>query len=237
MKYVIFGDSFADKNFPKTTHDSHLRWFNSLDYPSETYGWIGSSIWYSIDKFFNYINSSSYDVSDRIIFITTYWGRAIRYTDNKFISDQYRIRYPVTDNPKTDWEKYHATNKLAHNYITENVITKSMVSNVIDMLKAYLKSLPNKTLLLPAYQLNNNEFNLLEVSRREFANPDEMEQVLASVTELRPNHLTYENHKILANMIVKYFKTQDTAVFSIDKFYKPNLSKETLLEQYSLNNK
>lgn len=230
MKYVIFGDSFADKNFPI---GDHLRWFNLLDYPADTYGWIGSSIWYSIDKFFNYVKSDSYSISDRIIFITTHWGRAIRYTDNNFVSDQYRIRYPVADNPKTDWEKYHAMHELAHNYITENVITKSMVSNIMDMLKAYLKNLPNETLLLPAYKLDKDEFNLLEVSRREFANPDEMDKVLASINELRPNHLTYENHKILASMIIQYFETQDRKVFDVDKFCKPNLSKETLLEQYN----
>lgn len=231
MKYIIFGDSFADKNFPK---GEYSRWFNLLDYPADTYGWIGSGLWYSIDKFFNYVNSNSYSESDRIVFITTHWARAIRYTNNNFISNQYRIRYPASDNPKTDWEKYHAEHKLAHEYITENVITKSMILQTIEMLKAYLHTLPNESLLLPAYQLGNDEFNLLEVSRREFAKPEEMEQVLAITTELRPNHMTYENHKILADMIIQYFKTKNKAVFDIDKFSKPNLSKETLLEKYNL---
>ena len=109
-----------------------------------------------------------------------------------------------------------------------------MISQTIEMLKAYLHNLPNESLLLPAYPLNKDEFNLLKVSRREFEKPEEMEQVLASITELRPNHMTYENHKILADMIIQYFKTKNKSVFDINKFSKPNLSKETLIKQYNL---
>lgn len=234
MKYVIFGDSFADKKFPE---GDHVRWFNLLDKKSHVYGHMGSGIWHSIDSLFNYINSEMYDPTHRIIFISTFWKRAIRYTDNKFIKDQYRMRYPTVAEPSEEWEKYHAENEIAHKYICDNVLTVEMFSNTIKMLRAYLNQLPNDTLLLPAYDTfeTTEHFKLHDVSLLDFSSDFVvMNKILSELSELRPNHISYENHHILADMIIKYFETEDFSVFNINKFKKNNLTRKTMLELYGI---
>lgn len=240
MRYVIFGDSFADKNFPN--NDSlENRWSNLLDYPSKSYALLGSSIWYSIDKFFNYIKSSNYNETDRIIFLCTHWSRAIKYTDNKFPQDHWRLSTPVVKNPKTEFEKYQYKNKDAFEYISNNVITNSMITNVVSMLELYLNNLKNDTLFLPCFTLDEeellgsertNNFSLAEVSRREFKSTQEMRKTFNNTTDLRANHLNFENHKILANLIVEFFKTFDKSIFNIESFNQTNLTQKEYMEIY-----
>lgn len=240
MRYVIFGDSFADKNFPNNDALEN-RWSNLLDYPSKSYAVLGSSIWYSIDKFFKYQNSDDYSETDRIVFLCTHWSRAIRYTDNSFAKDHWRIATPPVRKPKTEFEKYQYKNKDAFKYIINNVITQSMLTNVVSMLESYLKNIKNDTLFLPCYTLDEeellgstrtNNFSLAEVSRREFTSTQEMRKTFKITTDLRANHLTFQNHQTLANLIVEYFKTFDISIFNIDKFYQPGLTQEKYMEIY-----
>jgi hypothetical protein len=240
MRYVIFGDSFADNNFPNNEY-LEKRWSNLLDHPSKSYALLGSSIWYSIDEFFNYLKSDEYNKTDRIVFLYTHWSRAIRYTDNKFAKDHWRITTPSVNKPKTEFEKYQYKNKDVFKYIINNVITNDMVTNIVSMLESYLNNITNDTLLLPCYTLDEDEllgstrtsyFSLAEVSRREFKNEKEMNKTFKNTTDLRANHLTFENHKILANHIIEYFKTFDNSIFKIENFDQPSLTQKNYMEIY-----
>lgn len=146
----IFGDSFSQDWNDETT------WHNFVGEEYCSYAVQGTSIWFSIDKLFHWIHSDEYSEDDKIVFVITAPYRAIRYTDDRFPHFHVSICQPDAGSDD-GWHKYATKNHNAHEYMLSNILTLDLFMNQEEMLRALLHGLPNKSLVIPAFDILYDE--------------------------------------------------------------------------------
>lgn len=228
-KIVIFGDSYAysenksfkDKNFEN--HFNNKSWFGHLHHKTKkqiwNYGCGGTSLLYSKQQLFAYLNSEYYDENDYIIFITTSYTRIPSFPNDVTYKPNYQasiLGFLDNSAPKTH-ESYDVFNKNKKVFEwLSYTLSKEDFINELRLLQAFLDSLPNKTLLLPAFNypeadkfLDIKKFCLCDVSENEAIHDTLLltkEHPRIMGVDPRKQHMSDTNNGILANMIDNYFK-------------------------------
>lgn len=241
-KIVIFGDSFAssdgDFDFKENEIEHNNKsWYGVLHHRTQkqiwNYGNGGTSLQYSKQQLFSYLNSEYYNEDDYIIFITTSFTRVPTFPIG---DDRYKPRWQsqllsfVTDgldDRDTDSYNLFKRHKKELEWLSYTLSKEDFV-NELRMLQVFLNSLPNKTLLIPAFKyheadkfLNIKKFCLHEVSEREPINEslylnDVHPRILGN--DPRKQHLSDRNNEILAVKIDNYFKNGNIKTFSMEGF-------------------
>ena len=228
-KIVIFGDSYAysenksfkDKNVEK--HFNNKSWFGHLHHKTKkqiwNYGCGGTSLLYSKQQLFGYLNSEDYDENDYIIFVTTSHTRIPSFPNDIIYKPNYQasiLGFLNNSIPKTH-ESYDVFNKNKKVFEwLSYTLSKEDFINELRLLQAFLGSLPNKTLLLPAFEYKDAN-NFLDVKNFVLSNVSEKENIHDTLfttkthprrmgIDPRKQHMSDKNNEILANMIDNYFK-------------------------------
>lgn len=252
-KIVIFGDSFAssdgDFNFKENEIEHNNKsWYGVLHHRTQKQIWNhgngGTSLQYSKQQLFSYLNSKYYKEDDYIIFVTTSYTRVPvfpigdpKYKPNfqaqilTFLTDDKEAMTKQKEGALADgnMDSYH----LFRRYKKElewisSTLSKEDFMNELRMLQVFLNSLPNKTLLLPAFNypeidrfLDIKEFCLVDVSEREPLNESlylNKEHPRIMGVDPRKQHMSDRNNEVLGIMIDNYFKSEDVNVFSLEEF-------------------
>ena len=222
QRVVFFGDSFVesyhdDKNWTRIVSDS-------FDPPRQhiNYGIGGSSLLFSINNFFNYIEND-YNENDYIIFITTSYYRLPKVHSNvdpRFSSMLLNwIEYQFFNKPGnyTQDRLYTPTNEYYSSYAQVVNYASTVLCNAEDhrhqlkLMQNYLKHLPNKTLFLNAFPIpkfeaeDEFEFTLMDIA------------VLTDFKEI-VNHMSQEHNEILAKQVMRYFDSNNIFVFNVNEY-------------------
>ena len=250
-KIVIFGDSYAyshgyPRAFPnKETEDNfnNRSWYGHLHHRTKkeiwNWGYGGTSLLYSKQNLFNYLDGEYYDENDDIIFVSTSYTRLPMFPNELKIEPNYQAQV-VTHmmngaSPshhkhllKTDksYNLYYSNKKAFEWY--SYTLTKEDFINELRMLQVFLNSLPNKTLLLPAFNypeadkfLDIKKFCLCEVSENEEIHETlffNKEHPRTMGIDPRSQHMSEKNNKTLSMKIENYFRNKDINVFSMEGF-------------------
>ena len=252
-KIVIFGDSFASSDGDFEVKENEIEfnnnsWYGVLHHRTQkqiwNYGHGGTSLQYSKQQLFNYLNREDYNENDCIVFITSSYNRVPIFPigDPKYKPNfQAQILSFLTDGKEVmskqrkgiladgNMESYHLFRK--HKKEIEwlsATLSKEDFVNELRMLQVFLNSLPNKTLLIPAFNypeadrfLDIKEFCLLDVSEREPINETlylNKEHPRIMGIDPRKQHMSDRNNEILGIMIDNYFKNEDVNIFSLEGF-------------------
>jgi len=225
-KIVIFGDSYA-KPHEGSEEDLNKNWYSILSYRTKRqvvlYSQAGTSLLYSKQELFNYLNSELYNENDWIIFITTSFTRIpfVHIEDGwKYHQQSQILSYILKENLRD--EDYHIIKKNENTlkWLSRGISQEDFI-NDMRIMSTFLKSLPNKTLLIPGFYyqgiekfLDIKDFYLNGVSQYENIH----EHILSLNRDMRYNHMSDGNNKVLATKITNYFKNGDTNVFSMEGF-------------------
>lgn len=250
-KITIFGDSFAHsgdtfEDKEKETEYNNKSWYGVLHRSTQRQIWNwgngGTSLQYSKQNLFSYLNSEDYNEADCIVFITTSFNRVPTFpigddrykphmqaqlltflTDNKGTSAK-RGALGDGDTKSYDLFKQHKKQIEWLSY----TLSKEDYINELRMLQVFLNSLPNKTLLIPAFNypeadkfLDIKNFCLMDVSEREPLNESlylNKEHPRIMGVDPRKQHMSDENNEIFAVKIANYFKNGDIKTFSLEGF-------------------
>jgi len=250
-KIAIFGDSFAHsggtfKNKQAENHFNNKSWYGVLHHRTQkqiwNYGDGGTSLQYSKQNLFSYLNSEDYNEDDCIVFITTSYNRVPIFPigDDRYEPHmQAQLLTFLTDN-KVTWAKRGALgdgdtksydlfkrHKKEFEWLSYT-LSKEDYINELRMLQVFLNSLPNKTLLIPAFNypeadkfLDIKNFCLMDVSEREPINEslylNDVHPRIMGV-DPRKQHMSDRNNEVLAVKIANYFKNGDIKTFSMEGF-------------------
>ena len=252
-KIVIFGDSYAYSHggagaFPtKEIEDDYNNksWYGCIHHHTKkeiwNWGYGGTSLLYSKQNLFNYIDSDNYNENDDIIFISTSYSRLPMFPNELKVEPSFQAQIfsymglnpPVSPSYhkhllKTDpaYKLYHSNKKELEWY--SYTLTKEDFINELRVLQVFLNSLPNKTLLLPAFNypeadkfLDIKKFCLCDVSINEKIHETlytNKKHPLRMGIDPRMQHMSERNNKTLSRKIENYFKNGDVNVFSMKGF-------------------
>jgi len=208
-RIMFFGDSFVEVG---AEHNWTRELCKIYDRQSWNYGRGGSSLLFSINNFFRYIEND-YKPTDIIVFVTTSHTRfpKVHSTVDPGISAAF-MNHVIKNWPDQREDIYYYEWQpdliawLASVYCNQEDFRHQCI-----MIDNYLKHLPNKTVLLPAFGLKDwvkqgKDFCLFDV---------------AELTEYKGpiNHMTEIQNITLANQVHEYFKTDDYSKFNL-KAYK-----------------
>lgn len=206
-RIIFFGDSFVNVG-------AELNWTRKLskiyNRQSWNYGRGGSSLLFSINNFFRYIEND-YREDDYIVFVTTSHTRFPKVHPNvdPGISAAF-MNYVIKKWPTVrediyyyDWQPDLIT-WLAMVYCNQEDFRHQCM-----MIDNYLKHLPNKTVLLPAFHIQN------WTKSKTFCLYD-----IAELTNYKGpiNHMTEIQNMTLANQINNYWQNDDYSVFDIKEY-------------------
>jgi len=250
-KIVVFGDSFAHsggmfKNKQAENRFNNKSWYGHLHHRTQkqiwNYGDGGTSLQYSKQNLFSYLNSEDYNEDDCIVFVTTSYTRVPVFPigDDRYKpSMQAQLLTFLTDNNGTlakrgalgdgDMKSYDLFKQYKKQIEwLSYTLSKEDFINELRMLQVFLNSLPNKTLLLPAFNypevdrfLDIKKFCLLDVSEREPLNESlylNKEHPRIMGEDPRKQHMSDRNNEVLAVKIANYFKNGDIKTFSMEGF-------------------
>lgn len=206
-RILFFGDSFVNVG-------AELNWTRKLckiyNRQSWNYGRGGSSLLFSINNFFRYIEND-YREDDYIVFVTTSHTRfpKVHSKVDPGISAAL-MNYVMKFWPNArediyyyDWQS-HLVKWLAMVYCNQEDFRHQCM-----MIDNYLKHLPNKTVLLPAFHVQNwaksKTFCLYDIA--------ELTNYKAPI-----NHMTELQNMTLANQINNYWQNDDYSVFDIKEY-------------------
>lgn len=219
MKIGVFGDSYCDKLY--TADDTDRIWYRflktNLDCELDCYGEGGSSILFSarlIEK-----HARDYDL---VIWCLTTPGR-FSFPTNSNHNRSYHVTTAwdavITDD--LDLIKKHQTCvdylKYIFDWNTENFVGRSIVN--------YIQTQFSNIMIIPCFPAPlSAEFNLYKVCEQEanhYFPGLELHEIYKDYRDVRPGHITIDNHKILAELIQKDLKP---GVFQTDyaNFVKPS---------------
>ena len=231
-KIAIFGDSYAyseNKPFKDKSVQNHFNnksWFGHLHHKTKKQIWNwgcgGTSLLYSKQNLFGYLNSEDYDKDDYIIFIATSHYRVPTFPNDSKYKAHWQASilgfFEKRISEKEESYKIFIENKKVIEWLAYTLFTEDFI-NELRMLQVFLNSLPNKTLLLPGFNYNDankfldvKEFCLCDVSTKEkkyktpFTNITNKEYPYQMSFDNRKQHMSDTNNEILANMIDNYFK-------------------------------
>jgi hypothetical protein len=249
-KLVIFGDSFATKgrflDKDKIAVDYPV-WYelmsNKLQQKVLPFGLRGSSIDYSIEMLYKYINSNLYSQSDTIIFVSTSIYRnpiiyrevplEIAYQWIEFLEGSI---FQNKENKRLHhYEKYREFYKTLFRFFNSDTAHQKKVHVAL-----LLKSLPNRTIILSAFQdvdtalktdrrhlLNDNPKSLVINASLHDISTEEYEKGVIFPTfyrffneDPRHAHLSKSNNIVLADQLCQCLQNTSNKYFDRTKFKK-----------------
>jgi hypothetical protein len=228
MHIGIFGDSFADYNNPFTFVKENESWIQQLATMTEStfecFGYSGTSVWYSFEKF-----KKNYKKFSHIVFCQTFQHR-IHHLPNEFegyhhMKDplQYSFMESKTKNRmKSIIESYYT------NFFNED-LDLFLAQSIFNEVNLICKQNNIKLVtLLPFEDLRYQSNYSIDVSKREgscllglqHVSVDEV-LVASSPNKLTSGdnrfcHLSKENNEILANIIKNEFESNQKRIFKFD---------------------
>ncbi len=251
MQLIIFGDSFAQ--------DEHRQWqwFKQLASDLKVnnlinYAKAGSSLEYSYNKLFNYLEySNDYNESDIIIFLATSGVRSPIVHDEyepawaSYVHHMAKSRMPKMEESERKLNEHYESHQQYYRTLVKYNNNNSNKSKHF-VIASTLHNLPNKVLYLlcidKLYDLKTfNTFftrqnmiipriNLINVSKNEI----EDSEFFPYPWDYRMNHITKENHKILAfqayNTITSGKDCFDLTAYKQKILNKKNLHKSFIRE-------
>lgn len=248
-KLLVYGDSFAG---PANRYDSEAySWVdilaNNLGIPYHNKAVAGSSLQYTISSFIRDHLAEKISEDDIIVFTFTDPNRLHLERQNKFPKTATRYTVESSENKKDYWYqinknylKWYFLNKdaeldyinassyihLLYGYAKNNPKTKIVV----------LKSFPDKYYIPIVQDIPNFIFpdiDLKTASDMEFNNITYEDWQKPFGTDIRSNHFSNPNLKILANSIIEALAYGDSTKISYNNFLKEILdSTITTKSQY-----
>lgn len=195
-RIMFFGDSFVEISNDDNYHDDN-NWTRELSKIFNRQHWnfgrSGSSLLFSINQFFKYIEND-YREDDYIVFVTTSHTRFPRVHPNadpgvgaammRHVVDQWYLKSAEQQQPYFQWQP----DLIA--WLSQVYCNQEDFRHQCLMIDSYLKQLPNKTLLIPAFGVKdwvcpNKNFTLWKVAH------------LTGYTS-PINHMTEKHNMILA---------------------------------------
>ena len=230
MNITIFGDSFGDD---KTDYfvQSETSWIDVLrenghNVTNHCHG--GSSLYYSYNKYLNFLKTLDYKVCDSVIFVITGPGREEVNIGNttfyatcleqlEFIKTHYaktEENKKIIDGIKIYWAFCKDTNKdeIFHKFMVEDIKQREKIfyieTNVSDDNNSLVKiSMKELSLLNPSIQNSNDERLFMQL-----------------YSDRRKCHLTSVNNRMLGNKILQAINAkQKTVNLNINDIVKPDL--------------
>ena len=236
MRLIIFGDSYAEP------FDADWVWTNQLpQFDTVINNAVGgSSIEYSMNKFYDYYEND-YQKTDKIIFTLTDSCRA------PIVHKDYNPNYSAyvnvlevkqttgRDDKGTDIYDDHYKNHFEYYktvlQYTDPIINYYKYFSVLSM----LNNLDNDVIVLPCFEKFNSKIELkeniiliklplIEICKAEVADRDTDVSWIFPNLDFRPNHMLPDNHKIFAETITKCFETK-LDEFKLHNFKQDQISK------------
>ena len=207
----VFGDSFVEYHYKL-----YPTWFS--DY--ETYGFGGSDIWYSYNKFME--NHERYD---RIIFALTNPYRVSKLDEE---DGWYFYCNPQSCRHKAD---LHPTFPIMEQYLTHvATIQDGRDEMFCDLLQKEIQRIRPDTLFVKCFHNSPGPdvTDLHSISRVESGRTKLMDWVdnTENLVDIRMAHLTEESHNIIRDDVVEALNRKDTWLdLDIEKFQDLNIDK------------
>lgn len=221
MRLIVFGDSFSEPHEHDWIWTKQLSQFDSVI--NHAIG--GSSIEYSINKFYEYFEND-YKATDKIIFTLTdrnraplvhkeynpQWASYINTLDLKQTTGRNDKGIDITEDHYEDYLEYYKT-VLRYTDPKTNYYKYFIILSM-------LNNLDNDVIVLPCFEtfhsnlkLKDNviltKLPLIDISKAEVVIDDnnDVSWIFPNL-DFRPNHMLPDNHKIFADTITKCFATK-----------------------------
>lgn len=217
-RLLVFGDSFLETYREKDMIDGQVPWVDilakSMSCNLVSYAVSGSSLNYSVQNFFHYMEND-YRHSDFILFSSTCSQRAPFLLDD----NQHGIHFALShwylknkDLPINQYNEYNKDSKFWNTYV-ERAMYYDDYKNLYKLIFNYIEYLNNRSLFLHSfYEKDNfNPFALRQISTKE--NMKNFDNV---------NHMSEYNKIILAKQSVNYFSDLKYSNFNIDEYESYN---------------
>ena len=236
MRLIIFGDSYAEPFGADWVWTNQLTQFDTVI--NNALG--GSSIEYSISKFYEYFEND-YQKTDKIIFTLTDSCRA------SIVHEDYDPNYSayvnVLDVKQTTGRDDKGTNINGDHYKDHLEYYKTVLryTNPITnyykyfMVLSMLNNLDNDVIVLPCFEKFNSKIKLkeniiliqlplIEICKAEVTDRHHDVSWIFPNLDFRPNHMLPDNHNIFANTIKKCFEDKKDH-FNLQDFKQNIISK------------
>lgn len=205
MRIIAFGDSFArlNKNGSKEDWIHYLGKLLNVD-DVISYGYQGTSLQWSIEKFYEYY-TTDYRPDDYIIFLASHSSRLYYLypgaTDSwHSCHDEILSRTYTADDKEKHFEKHID----GYRFLTDHIMNDDRAKCQYFLIKQTLQSLPNKHILIdcfPDIYNPNGSFNLYDISYNEFKD----QSISKMISDKRVCHFSRENHITMADKVFYYF--------------------------------
>lgn len=212
-RIIFFGDSFVE---PK---NNMYNWTRLLSHKLErqhiNYGRSGSSLHFSTNCFFRYIEND-YREDDYIVFVSTSYTRfpkvhsqtdpGIAAAMMDYLIDQQKfIKLGEASEAKTYFDRY----RQVVQYMSTVFCNQEDFRHQLMLITSYLNNMKNTTVYIPgfhvAYFVSEEEFNLVNVAEK-------------NGWKGLINHLTEKQNQTLFEQVFKYIKTNDKSVFNLEAY-------------------
>lgn len=213
-RLIIFGDSFASLGTDKDTWQWILSEYMSC---SETisYGKGGSSLTFSLDKFWEYY-SNDYDKDDCIVFFAT---QSLRLWYLHSEAKHWWASSHLDAKKGTEEYNHFKEYNKEYDFISTHIMSAERSRMMYFLIKNTLENLPNKTILVqcfPDVYEPEGSFNLFDPSVAEINTTDKNLLFKFHSNDYRLNHFSIENHSVLAKKLYEnmvYNKPMDCTDF------------------------
>lgn len=211
-RIIFFGDSFVE---PKEYYNWTRSLSDKLERQHINYGRGGSSLHFSINCFFKYIETD-YREDDYIVFVSTSYTRFPKvhpHTDPgiaaamlNYLQDQQTF-FKLSE--ASEAKKYYDQHKETVKYMSTIFCNQEDFRHQLMLITSYLNNMKNTTVYIPgfhvAYFVSEEEFNLVNVAEK-------------NGWKGLINHLTEKQNETLAKQVVKYIETNDKNAFDLEAY-------------------
>lgn len=218
-RLIVFGDSFAAHDINGQGWPDFLSW--DMDRCLINYAEHGTSLYYSVQAFFDYFNKD-YRPTDIIVFIVTSYTRLpVLHPGASPVWQGGFLRYIEAPkrwfNRKTKKEKYYRDNYQTLNFLATSLCSLQEHRNLYRLFVEFFnKNIGASGLVINAFPETDPEtLTLSEISQAEG---------ISVIDDLRVNHLSHDDNKLLTTAVNDYFTRGE---FRLEKYW-PDIKRETL---------
>lgn len=217
-RLVIFGDSFAEPKFELAEERKiKIVWQKLVSEELDcstivTYARGGTSLYFSLQSFYYYMQTN-YRENDIILFFKTSHNRLpvldSDATDQGWQASLFQHMLGEIEKGDPRYE-YFKKNTTTFNWIEKNLCTMENNDMYKFFIDGYLNGMKNKTMSIDCFKSKYSspkDVLLADISFDEFdPSLDEKQKINRMQNDTRINHLTVQNHKVLATQIVNFIK-------------------------------
>ena len=206
-RIIFFGDSYVQ---PKEDLNWTRMVCNKLNRQSWNYGRGGTSLLFSINNFFRYIEND-YREDDYIIFVTTSYTRFPKVHPNIDAGiSAALLEFSMSNNTSSEGKLYYENQLDLVAWLATVYCNQEDFRHQCLMLDNYLSNMRNKTIIIPAFDVQHwsksKNFCLYNVT------------MLTNYRDGTINHMTVEQNKTLSEQCIEYLNTNDYSVFDIKEY-------------------